>query len=1407
MAEYPINIVLNVSGQGKLQQISQTLQYMRQEGSQAGKALTEISNALNAMGKGKFGSLSTALKDIQSNSGSASKDLQTLAKSVNEIKGNNLKTISTELQKISKASSQMAGQMDKLNFKGLNGSIGTLKSIDTTLKQLLSTVESLKANSNIKLNVTTNASAARSELQALSNGRLHTYKTGSRNGINYYGWGGDYDMMYQKATPFLNASRGVQRMGEKVGLVGANLMMAGSFLGARELTDTIIETPAKAETQKYLLSNMQRGATITQEGGGGATSLYKTLDKTTDQLPISMQNVVQPLYAFQAATGASAQELNNIIPEFANFGAQVINMTGSEDLAETAMEKLARAYMGQYQGVDQYGISEESLKRVGYEEGGTVEEFMAAVQKISGDAKQSMNNFNGLKALVGKDFSRAGKQLWNNGVGQAMNGLVGGFHGIDQAFGGFTTQLIVAGAGILDLSTTITTVVGSLGTTIGTFGQIFGNIQAIRKNGGGLLKSAKNIFSGVNEAGIYGASAVGGMYDEFIDTAGMETAVYEGALAGTMQGVSGGTLGQMGKKNDYLLTSDGKSYRNNKELDLDYLENATVKKYPKSAYDDLITYRAIDGMSGEKVIKKHKDKQAYKNRVFGEDSSADDNYNLRRNGARFFQEMDAIERDYLDRSRPARARIRADLDRRNAPGLKDKTKATISNKLNRFEKQKLALMNAGNKVRKAGNKVMNGANKAGSAITKGFKQMISPLSFLASPKLLLGVGAAAMVAQAGLSYAAAHSQKVADSYRNLQNATGSLGESISKSIGNWFNNMGWSTEKGTNAVYDVLSGKLDDLSHAIRLLAGDDETPKSVQDETGMTYTQMQEYDAQVLKPGEASKYDKNRYGVTSIKQEDGSFKMSEFDTMRRNGQIDADKWYAFDNAFWGFIDNLTGWDFNKGSRNKHDFTNDYYKNLKEGDTPLSREQLANLQNYAFAHSDLSYDKLMEMQRNGYMDYIYGTDGDIKPRVGNGDKSDAYVSYEQFMENKGKGLPPTAGTGYYQQFLENNTQKTNLPNEAKPFDWGGLLKSLGLSGFGGTDNKGTQSNPIAVTNADSKNDDGKAVWNDFLDLIGVPKALSAANVDGEQAALQNAVNNPNPNQIPSSAIAGNQQQITPEINTQDGMQKGTDYATQFTQGFQQSLTTTPININNLFGGQNMDLTTKGNEWAGQLVSGFNSGFSSDNLNIGDIGSKISSHNGEVNSAGQGLGKSGTDGFNAGFGDLSGIAGNEAGEIASALRSHIDEVRQAANELAQAAMTGFNKDPNSIQNNSPGRLAKKMYAEGDEIVKSVYDHVNPLRYATNTLASSAVRSFDYASTGVNATLTSGGIAGLNYSSSLSSNNTSDKSASNDNRNVVINNNFHIDKIDSKERVKEIAETLVHIMTFNNETAGRNTSVGL
>ena len=241
---------------------------------------------------------------------------------------------------------------------------------------------------------------------------------------------------------------------------------------------------------------------------------------------------------FGLKTTIAAQEINNIIPEFANFGAQVINMTGSEDQAEEAMQKLSRAYQGQYAAVDQYGITKESLENVGYQEGGSIEEFMDAVTKITGDARESMNNFNGMKALVGKDFSRAGKQLWNNGVGQAMSALVGGFHNLDQEMGGFSTQLIVGAAGFLELATTFTTVIGSIGTTIGTFGQMYGNLQMIRKNGGGITGAIKGVFDGVNSAGIYGTGAYG-FADDMIDNGAMQTAVYEGALTGTRAGMMG----------------------------------------------------------------------------------------------------------------------------------------------------------------------------------------------------------------------------------------------------------------------------------------------------------------------------------------------------------------------------------------------------------------------------------------------------------------------------------------------------------------------------------------------------------------------------------------------------------------------------------------------------------------------------------------------------------------------------------------------------------------------------------------------------------------------------------------------------------------------------------------------------
>ena len=243
---------------------------------------------------------------------------------------------------------------------------------------------------------------------------------------------------------YKNVGTSFGQVGEKFGNFSDSLMGFGSILGGIQLKQALVDTPARAETNKYMLKVMADETT-------SADQLYNTLDKTTDQLPISMQNVVQPLYAFKAATGANADTINSILPQFANFGATVLNLTGSTDLAETAMMKLGYGLQGRYQALDQYGITEDALKRTGKWDGdeNDITGFMDAVTDITGDSKDSMNTFNGQVQMVGKALSRAGKQLWEMGIGDFLKGLINGFLKLDSALGGWLSKggLLLAAAG------------------------------------------------------------------------------------------------------------------------------------------------------------------------------------------------------------------------------------------------------------------------------------------------------------------------------------------------------------------------------------------------------------------------------------------------------------------------------------------------------------------------------------------------------------------------------------------------------------------------------------------------------------------------------------------------------------------------------------------------------------------------------------------------------------------------------------------------------------------------------------------------------------------------------------------------------------------------------------------------
>ena len=217
----------------------------------------------------------------------------------------------------------------------------------------------------------------------------------------------------------------------------------GSLNSGKSASDIIFGTTSKAETNRVLIDMM----TQTE---AAAEDLFKTVDKVTDSSLTSMQDLIPALNAFKSATGASDEEIKDITDDMANFGAAVLAQTGSTELAETAMMSLSKGIGGAFASLDQYGVSEEALKRTGKWSGDEkdVRGFMAAVTETIGSTEKLMQTNQGLDALIQKAFSRGGKKIGNEFL-PILKDVKRGFIDLDNALGGnLTASILVAGASL-----------------------------------------------------------------------------------------------------------------------------------------------------------------------------------------------------------------------------------------------------------------------------------------------------------------------------------------------------------------------------------------------------------------------------------------------------------------------------------------------------------------------------------------------------------------------------------------------------------------------------------------------------------------------------------------------------------------------------------------------------------------------------------------------------------------------------------------------------------------------------------------------------------------------------------------------------------------------------------------------
>lgn len=290
--------------------------------------------------------------------------------------------------------------------------------------------------------------------------------------------------------------------------------------GGKSASDLIFGTSSKAETNKVLLNMMSE----TQEA---ADALYSTVDSVTDSSLVSMQNLIPALNAFKTATGATDDEIRNATQGIADFGAKVLAQTGSTDLAEQAMMDLSKGIKGACASLDQYGITEDALMRTGLWNGkeDDIEGYIAAVQELTGDTSELMKTNEGVDQLIGKAFSRAGKQIGNELLPQIKD-LKIGLLDLNDATGGNLFAGLLVGAEALDGLSTVSYEFNNVLQGVTNITGIVGDIRKAWKG----VEAAEDVVDGATDiaeigAGI-GEAAVGA------EVAAAETATFSTAFAG-----------------------------------------------------------------------------------------------------------------------------------------------------------------------------------------------------------------------------------------------------------------------------------------------------------------------------------------------------------------------------------------------------------------------------------------------------------------------------------------------------------------------------------------------------------------------------------------------------------------------------------------------------------------------------------------------------------------------------------------------------------------------------------------------------------------------------------------------------------------------------------------------------------
>lgn len=373
-----------------------------------------------------------------------------------KVDDTSLKNLHTSLEEVEKKAGNIRPAVDgantalnKMGETGSSAASNVAKNLEAIGKSATNNAKNILSSSSVFSTLQSTADSAINSIvsgfQSADNAINNTFK-----GIQGAAAGAFNSLKGAADTAVSGIVKGFQSAGKSIsdfssGLssVEKGIMGIIGAVGTASIGDLVFGNSMKAETNKVLI----KGMTAT---GAEAKNLFNTVDQATNKSLVSMQATIPALNRIQKATGATGSTMQKVTEDVTNFGSYVYAMTGSAVLAEQAMGDLSKGIDGAYASLDQYSITEQTLKDTGLWSGKEedVEGYMAAVTAAIGDTSELMDTTQGKLATLSKKFSVAGKQLGNDML-PYVNQLVDGFLNLDSASDGWVSKFMVGAGGVV----------------------------------------------------------------------------------------------------------------------------------------------------------------------------------------------------------------------------------------------------------------------------------------------------------------------------------------------------------------------------------------------------------------------------------------------------------------------------------------------------------------------------------------------------------------------------------------------------------------------------------------------------------------------------------------------------------------------------------------------------------------------------------------------------------------------------------------------------------------------------------------------------------------------------------------------------------------------------------------------